>query len=97
MKLQSQYFSLIDMNYYTFYVHIWRVKIAFPADSIWKGIKVKIDTLFCVDMKLDRITLTNKANYMSGVLNYIILDLMEENEELQILSPSNNEGSGLWI
>ena len=40
---------------------------------------------------------TNKAGYVSGKCNYIILHMMEENKEHYIPYLLNNEGSELWI
>ena len=41
-----------------FYVRIWHVNLVVPTDYVWKVTKGKIDILWCVDMKLDRITCT---------------------------------------
>ena len=41
-----------------FLVHIWRVNLAVPTDSVWKVIEGNIDIFWFVDMKLDRTTYT---------------------------------------
>ena len=41
--------------------------------------------------------MTNKADYVLGICNYIILDGRWDKEELDIPSPSNNDCSGLCI
>ena len=41
--------------------------------------------------------MTNKADYVLGICNCILLDGMWDKEELDIPPPSNNEASGLCI
>ena len=39
--------------------------------------------------------MTNKSDYVLGIHNYCLLDGTWDKDEFELLSPSNNEGTGL--